>query len=74
LDFPLASVGLGSTAVQPPSEGDETFSATVFVPEASVDFFDRRIEAYRDEDTKSGKPKNEALVARIEDGNTRLLP
>ena len=53
--------------VQPPSEGKETFSATVFVPEASADFFDRRIEAYRDEDTKSGKPKNEALVARIED-------
>ena len=54
-------------AVRPAAEGDTTLSATVFVPEASADFFDKRIEAYRDKETKSGKPKNEALVARIED-------
>src|SRR4051812_20283202 len=34
-------------AVQPPAEGDETISATVFVPERVADFFDKRIEAYR---------------------------
>ena len=42
-------------------------SATVFVPERSADFFAKKVEAYRDENTKSGKPRNEALVARIED-------
>lgn len=54
-------------AVRPPAEGDELITATVFVPERSADFFARKIEAYRDEETRTGKPKNEALVARIED-------
>src|SRR5664280_91741 len=54
-------------AVRPPAEGDTTLSATVFVPEDSADFFDKRIEAYRDEETKSGRPKNENLIARIDD-------
>jgi hypothetical protein len=40
---------------------------TLFVPERSAEFFARKIEAYRDENTKTGKPKNEPLVARIED-------
>lgn len=63
-------------AVRPPTEGEETISATVFVPESSADFYDKRIEAYRTEETKSGKPKNENLVARIEDvrlGSARSL-
>ncbi|MFC5384659.1 S8 family peptidase [Aquamicrobium segne] len=54
-------------AVRPITDGNETVAATVFVPERSAEFFSRKIAAYRDEDTKSGKPKNEALVARIED-------
>jgi hypothetical protein len=54
-------------AVRPVAEGDVTISATVFVPEAAADFFVRKIEAYRDEETKTGKPKNQNLVARIED-------
>lgn len=54
-------------AVRPPAQGDETLSATVFVPNASADFFDKRIEAYRGEETKAGTPKNQALIARIED-------
>ena len=53
-------------AVRPPAEGDESVSATVFVPERSADFFTRKIEAYRDEETPTGKPKNAALIARIE--------
>jgi hypothetical protein len=53
-------------AVRPPAEGDELISATVFVPERSADFFARKIEAYRDEETPTGKPRNEALIARIE--------
>jgi Subtilase family len=54
-------------AVRPPAEGDTTISATVFVPESSADFYDKRIEAYRTEKNKSGKPKNENLIARIDD-------
>src|SRR5580658_5532715 len=53
-------------AVKPLAEGDESVSATVFVPERSANFFTQKIEAYRDEDTRWGKPKNEALIARIE--------
>jgi Subtilase family len=55
-------------AVRPPAQSDVTITATVYVPERSADFFDKKIEAYRDEDTpQSGRPKNERLVARIED-------
>ena len=53
-------------AVRPPSVGDEIVSATVFVPERSAEFYARKIEEYRDEDTRWGKPKHEALIARIE--------
>jgi Subtilase family len=53
-------------AVQPRAQGANTISATVFVPERAADFFDKRIEQYRDEDTKTGKPKNENLIARID--------
>src|SRR5262249_59950129 len=53
-------------AVQPVAEGHDTISATVFVPERAADFFDKRIEAYRHAEAKTGRPKNEALSARIE--------
>lgn len=53
-------------AVRPPAEGDENVSATVFVPERSAEFYARKIEEYRDEETRWGKPKHEALIARIE--------
>lgn len=54
-------------AVRPPADGGESVTATVFVPERSAEFFARKIEAYRDEETQAGRPKNEALIARIED-------
>ena len=54
-------------AVRPLAAGDEMVSATVFVPEAAADFFSAKVEAYRDEETKKGAPKNQSLVARIED-------
>lgn len=57
-------------AVRPPVQGDELVTATVFVPEKAADFFAKKIEAFRDEDTNAGKPKHEALIARIE--NVRL--
>ncbi|MBA4034577.1 MAG: hypothetical protein C0480_08270 [Bradyrhizobium sp.] len=57
-------------AVRPSTEGEDAISATVFVPESAADFYDKRIEAYRTEKNKSGKPKNENLIARID--NVRL--
>jgi hypothetical protein len=54
-------------AVRPVTGNNETVSATVFVPEAAADFYTHKVEAYRDQETKNGKPKNQNLVARIED-------
>ncbi|WP_366938646.1 S8 family peptidase [Bradyrhizobium sp.] len=53
-------------AVRPPAEGEELVTASVFVPESATEFFANKIEAYRTQDTRSGKPKYQALVARIE--------
>jgi len=41
-------------------------TATVFVPDSAADHFLQKVEQYRDENTRTGKPKNEALVARIQ--------
>lgn len=46
--------------------GDEAVSATVWVPRQAAAHFTKKIEAYRDELTKSGKPKNQSLVSRID--------
>lgn len=54
-------------AVRPLSPGDESAHATVFVPEASAEFFTKKIEQYRDENTRGGQPKNNALIARVDD-------
>jgi hypothetical protein len=40
--------------------------ATVFVPDSAVDHFLTKVEAYRSEQTKKGRPKNEPLIARIQ--------
>lgn len=52
------------------SEVGELPTATVFVPEASAEYFLGRVQSYGREDTESGKPKHAALVARLE--NARL--
>lgn len=54
-------------AVHPPTEGDEAVRATVFVPESEADYFTGKVEQYRDEESAGGKPKNQNLIARIED-------
>ena len=55
-------------AVRPQPDADGMISATVFVPESSAEFYGNRVEAYRTQESpKSGRPKNERLVARIED-------
>lgn len=45
---------------------DGATAATVFVPEAQHNFFPAKFDAYRIKDTKSGRPKNNDLVSRIE--------
>ena len=60
-------------AVRPPEEGEPLVSATVFVPEAAADFFTKKVEAYRDDETSTGKPKNQNLVARIETVRLAIL-
>jgi hypothetical protein len=52
-------------AVRQPSEASPVL-ATVFVPDSAAEHFLRKVEAYRTEHTKKGKPKNEALIARVE--------
>ncbi len=41
-------------------------SATVFVPTGKEDYFNHRIQAYLNENTKKGNPKNKQLVESIE--------
>jgi hypothetical protein len=48
------------------SEQESFVQATVFVPETAKEFFLKKIEQYRDEETKTGKPQNEPLIARVE--------
>lgn len=40
--------------------------ATVFVPDVAAGHLLKKVEQYRQEETRTGKPKNEAIVARIE--------
>ncbi len=57
-------------------EQENLVQATIFVPEKSTDFFLKKIEEYRDEETPKGKPKNEQLIARVEEieiGTVRSL-
>jgi hypothetical protein len=53
-------------AVRSSDENAERVTATVFVPDAQRDYYLRKIEACRTEETPSGKPKNAPLVAAIE--------
>jgi hypothetical protein len=40
-----------------PESGDSPARATVFVPDTAADHFLRKVEQYRDEETRTGKPK-----------------
>jgi hypothetical protein len=59
-----AKIELMSVSVSPRS--DEYLEATLFVPDSKKDYFEDKITAYENEQTKSDKPKNEPLVSRIE--------
>ena len=78
LDFVLAARGekeaerladlrrhIELVAVTKPDENAPT-RATVFVPQTAANHFLRKVEAYRSEQTPSGKPKNQTLVANLE--------
>ena len=46
--------------------GAEGIRAAVYVPNSAREYFVKKVEKYRDEVSQSGKPKNEALVARVD--------
>lgn len=48
-----------------PKEGRDRFTATVFVPESSAEYYLGRVEEYRTSETAKGRPRHEALVARL---------
>lgn len=75
-DLKLESLDLASRGIQLCSVKtlpDNTMQATVFVPDGMLELFLKRIEAYRDENTRprnpngTPKPKNQALVESISD-------
>lgn len=54
-------------AVRPSEANPQTeIAATVFVPESKKGSYLRKIEQYRTEETRTGKPKHEPLVASID--------
>jgi hypothetical protein len=59
--------GIELVAVPQIPDGEDNVTATVFVPERSLEFYSKKVDAYRDEETKTGRPKNQNLIARIED-------
>lgn len=59
-----AKIELMSVSVSPNS--NEYLEATLFVPDSKKNDFTKKITAYENEEIKSGKPKNETLVSRIE--------
>lgn len=54
-------------------EGTEQTLATVFVPHDKRSYFLNRIQAYAEEQTSSGKPKNASLINSISDIHRAVL-
>jgi hypothetical protein len=53
-------------AVREPIAENASVTATVFVPATAEAYYQEKVEAYRTEETRKGRPKNEPLVARME--------
>ena len=53
-------------AVREPEQRGDPLIASVFVPARAENYYLRKIEAYRSTDTRSGRPRNEPLVSRID--------
>ena len=49
------------------ADPENLISATVFVPESKRDAYFKKVEDYRTKETRSGKPRNEPLIASIND-------
>lgn len=53
-------------AVREPTADNPSVTASVFVPATSEAYYQEKIEAYRVRETRTGRPANESLVARME--------
>jgi hypothetical protein len=53
-------------AVKQLPQQEDTVKATVFVPESATEFFEKKVQQYRDEETQKGNPKNAELITRLE--------
>ncbi len=53
-------------AVREPTGENSSLTATVFVPATAEAYYQEKVEAYRTEVTRTGRPKNETLIARME--------
>jgi hypothetical protein len=53
-------------AVREPLQPGDPFYASVFVPARAESYYLTKVAAYRDEQTRGGRPKNEALISRID--------
>jgi len=49
-----------------PDQATDKIAATVFVPATKRDSFLKKVQDYRDKQSRSGKPKNEPLIASID--------
>ena len=69
-DYPLKLESLEATAsgielVAVRQDVEKRTWATVYVPEGKLTHFIKKVEAYRDKETKKGKPKNQSLMESI---------
>lgn len=55
------------------TDKDEKTFATVFIPEGRLDHFIKLVNAYLEEETKKGKPKNQPLIDSISDIHKAVL-
>ena len=53
-------------AVRQPTADNPLIAASVFVPEAAEAYYQEKVDAYRTLKTRTGRPQNERLVARME--------
>jgi hypothetical protein len=73
LEFLPAGIRLRNVRTEQTDQGERTL-ATVYVPAEKRGHFLRKIRAYETEDDpRSGRPKNERLIASIEDVRTAIL-
>jgi hypothetical protein len=61
----LRASGIELLSVQPPSDAVAEV-ATVFIPDGKADVFFRRVDQYEQQESRSGRPRHEDLVANIQ--------